>query len=150
MQLVVLTQKEKYSWIHEMFEMNGIMVKKTQNKQQVEQPFLKHWKKHYPTFEFLYLHLYYLWYIFVQYNVIMMLPIYLFLSHMMYNMMQLLMALILNWIFIFANHKWATRVLNALVFLFLRVFYFKCATLLIYFSNSIYMYFHQGSKTLEI
>jgi len=35
MQLVVLTQNEKYWWI-EMFEMNDIMVKKTQNKQQVE------------------------------------------------------------------------------------------------------------------
>jgi hypothetical protein len=63
MQLVILTQKEKYWWI-EMSEMNDIMVKKTQNKQ-VEQPFVKHWEKHYPTFEFMYLHLYYLWYIFV-------------------------------------------------------------------------------------
>jgi hypothetical protein len=27
----------------------------------------------------------------------------------------------INWIFIFANHKWATHVLNALVFVFLRV-----------------------------
>jgi len=34
-------QKENYWWI-EMFEMNGIMVKKTQGKQQVEQPFLRH------------------------------------------------------------------------------------------------------------
>jgi hypothetical protein len=40
MQLVVLTQKcifqkEKYCWT-EMFEMNDILVKKTQDKQQVE------------------------------------------------------------------------------------------------------------------
>ncbi len=39
--------KAKYLWI-EIFEMNDIMVKKAQNKQQVEQPFIKHWKKHYP------------------------------------------------------------------------------------------------------
>jgi hypothetical protein len=42
MQLVVLKQKhvlqkEKYWWI-EVFKMNDIMVKKTQDKQQVEQP----------------------------------------------------------------------------------------------------------------
>jgi len=49
MQLVVLTQKEKYWWI-EMFKMIDIMVKKTQNKRQVVQPFVKHWEKHYPTF----------------------------------------------------------------------------------------------------
>ncbi len=40
MQLVILTQKhilqkEKYLWI-EMFEMNDIMVKKTQDKQYIE------------------------------------------------------------------------------------------------------------------
>jgi len=57
-------QKDKYCWT-EMFKMNDIIVKKTQNKQQVEQPFVKRWKKHYPTFEFLYLHQYYLQYIFV-------------------------------------------------------------------------------------
>jgi len=34
-------QKEKYLWI-EMFEMDDIMVKKAQNKQQVEQPFVGH------------------------------------------------------------------------------------------------------------
>ncbi len=46
MQLVILTQKHifwkrKYAWIV-MFEMNDIMVKKTQGKQQVEQPFVGH------------------------------------------------------------------------------------------------------------
>jgi hypothetical protein len=46
MQLVIWTQKhvlqkEKYLWI-EMFKMNDIMVKKTQGKQQVEQPFVGH------------------------------------------------------------------------------------------------------------
>jgi hypothetical protein len=65
MQLVVLTQKcvfqkEKYCWT-EMFELNDIIVKKAQHKQLVKQPFVKHWEKHYPTFEFLYLHLYYLY-----------------------------------------------------------------------------------------
>jgi hypothetical protein len=35
-----------------MCEMNDIMVKNAQDKQQVEQPFVEHWKKHYPTFEF--------------------------------------------------------------------------------------------------
>jgi hypothetical protein len=40
--------------------MNDKIVKKAQDKQQVEQPFVKHQEKHYPTFEFLYLHLYYL------------------------------------------------------------------------------------------
>jgi len=43
-----------------MFKMNDITVKKAQGKQQVEQPFVGHLKKHYLTFEFLYLHLYYL------------------------------------------------------------------------------------------
>jgi len=48
MQLVILTQKpilqkKKYLWI-ETFEMNDIMVKKTQGKQQVEQPFVGHKK----------------------------------------------------------------------------------------------------------
>ncbi len=33
--------KTKYLWI-EMFEMNDIMVRKTQGKQQVEQPFVGH------------------------------------------------------------------------------------------------------------
>jgi hypothetical protein len=69
MQLVILTQKhvvqkEKYLWI-EMFEMNNIMVNKTQFKQQVEQPVVGLWEEHYLTFKFLYLHLYYLWYIFL-------------------------------------------------------------------------------------
>jgi hypothetical protein len=46
MQLVILTQKhilqkEKYLWI-EMLKKNEIMVKKTQSKQQVEQPFVGH------------------------------------------------------------------------------------------------------------
>jgi hypothetical protein len=64
MQLVIimgkhLFQKEKYLRI-EMFEMNFIMVKKTQRKQQVEQPFIGHSEKHYLMFEFFYLHLYYL------------------------------------------------------------------------------------------
>jgi hypothetical protein len=64
MQLVILTQKhilqkEKYLWI-EMFEMNDIMVKKAQDKQYIEQPFVGHQEKHYLTFEYLYLHLYYL------------------------------------------------------------------------------------------
>jgi hypothetical protein len=67
MQLVVLTQKhvipkEKYRWI-EMFEMNDIIIKKAQDKQKVKQPFVECSEKHYPTFEFLYLHIYYLWYI---------------------------------------------------------------------------------------
>jgi hypothetical protein len=35
-----------------MFEMNEIMVKKTQGKYQVEQPFIGHKKKDYLTFEF--------------------------------------------------------------------------------------------------
>jgi hypothetical protein len=30
--------------------MNDIMVKKTQDKQQVEQPFVEHWKKTLPNF----------------------------------------------------------------------------------------------------
>ncbi len=34
-------QKYKYLWI-EMFEMNDIMVKKAQGKQQVKQPFVGH------------------------------------------------------------------------------------------------------------
>jgi hypothetical protein len=64
MQLVILMekhvlQKEKYLRI-EMFEMNDIMVKKTQRKQHVEQPFIGHLEKHYLTFEFFYLYLYYL------------------------------------------------------------------------------------------
>jgi hypothetical protein len=35
--------------------MSDIMVKKTQGKQQVEQPFVRHLKKNYLTFEFLHL-----------------------------------------------------------------------------------------------
>jgi hypothetical protein len=47
-----------------MFEMNDTKVKKTQNKQQVEQPFVKHWEMQiYSIFEFLYLHLFYLQFI---------------------------------------------------------------------------------------
>jgi hypothetical protein len=45
--------QKKYLWI-EMFKMNDIIVKKAQSKQQVEQPFVGHLKKHYLTFEFLY------------------------------------------------------------------------------------------------
>ncbi len=36
-----ILQKEKYSWI-EMFQMNNIIVKKIQGKQQVEQLFVMH------------------------------------------------------------------------------------------------------------
>jgi hypothetical protein len=43
-----------------MFEMNDIMVKKAQDKQKVKQPFVECLEKDYPTFEFLYLHIYYL------------------------------------------------------------------------------------------
>jgi hypothetical protein len=38
---MLILQNEKYLWI-EMFKMNDIMVKKTQGKQQVEQPFVGH------------------------------------------------------------------------------------------------------------
>jgi hypothetical protein len=35
----------------------------------------------------------------------------------------------INWIFVFAKHKWTTHVLNALVFMFLRVRFRKNAQL---------------------
>jgi hypothetical protein len=35
-----------------MFKMNDIMIKKAQDKQQVEQPFVEDWKKHYQFSEF--------------------------------------------------------------------------------------------------
>jgi hypothetical protein len=31
----------------------------------------------------------------------------------------------INWISIFANHKWATHILNALVFMFFRIYFKK-------------------------
>jgi hypothetical protein len=33
-----------------MFKMNDIMVKMAQNREQVKQPFVKQWEKHYPIF----------------------------------------------------------------------------------------------------
>ncbi len=79
--------KEKYLWI-EMFKMNDIMVKKTQNT--------TNWVTicwAYLIFEFLYLHLYYLWCIFLMiecsFDVI---HIFVF-SYMMCNMLQLDMGL---------------------------------------------------------
>jgi len=57
----------------------------------------------------------------------------------------------INWISIFANHKWATRILNVLVFMFLRVHFKKiCGFVNLLLKLYIYMYFHQGLKNLHI
>jgi len=37
-----------------------------------------------------------------------------------------------------------------IILFYLRIFFEKCAALLIYFSNLIYMYFHQGLKNLNV
>ncbi len=54
-----------------------------------------------------------------------------------------------NWIFVYANHKWVTHVLNALVVMFLRVHFLKMCNSINLLFNLIYMYFHQGSKNLS-
>jgi len=102
----------------------------------------------------LYLHLYYLQCIFMikcNYDVI---DLSIFIVYDVQYVASVYGSKI-NWIFVFSNHKWATRilnalVLNALVFMFLGVPFKNCAILLIYFSNLIYMYFHQGLKNLDI
>jgi hypothetical protein len=96
------SSKKIYWWI-EMFEMNDIMVNETQDKHQVEQPFVEHWKKRHTTFELLYLHLYYLWYIFAWYIVVMMLLIYLFFTYDV-QYVVVVYGFKINWIFVFTNH----------------------------------------------
>jgi len=121
MQLVVLTQKEKYWWI-EMFEMNDIVIKKTQNKQQ--------WYNHLLSIEknitqllnsciYIYIICDIFFLIKCNYDVI-----HLFIF-VMYDVQYVANAygFKINWISIFVNHKWIAHVLNALVFLFLRILF---------------------------
>ncbi len=56
----------------------------------------------------------------------------------------------INWIFIFANHKWTTHILNALIFMFSKFCFIKMCDFVNYFSNLIYMYFHQGLKKFNV
>jgi len=146
-QLVVLTQKhviskEKYWWI-EMFEMNDIMVKKAQDKQKVKATICWMFRKALPNF----------WILVFAY---ILFVIHLGMIKCSYDVIDLFIVVIhnvqyvvttygskINWISIFANHKWVARVLNALIFMFLGIlFFYKSAALLICFSNLIYMYFH--------
>jgi hypothetical protein len=47
----------------------------------------------------------------------------------------------INWISIFANHKWVTRVLNALIFMFLGIhFFFKCGFVNLLLKLNIYVF----------
>ncbi len=52
--------------------------------------------------------------------------------------------------YLYINHKWTTRIPNALVFMFLGVCFKKMCDFVNFISNSIYMYFHQGFKNLYI
>jgi hypothetical protein len=57
----------------------------------------------------------------------------------------------INWIFVFKNHKLTTCILNALVFMCLRVYFKKmCGIVNLLFKLYIYVDFHQGLKNLNI
>jgi len=93
---------------------------KVQDKK-VEQPFVECWKQTLPNFWILLFafKLFAIHFCRIEYN-FDVIDLFIF---VIYDVQYVAIAygFKINWISIFANHKWTTRVLNALVFVFLKI-----------------------------